>query len=146
MTDEGYFEDDGDDAGALEDDIKKGALVNLQNLKRADGIITMGKAQTSLLQRVITAPQHSKEYRQILLLLDFMSSDEADRFSGAISFSLRYGIPIDPIIDKALSRCSVKANRVEAVIRALTHINFSNNNQDRKRNDRQSTRKSPLSQ
>jgi len=139
------FGDDGrEDEEELEKTTRTEAVLNLRDLKRSDGIITMSKPQAGILQKVLSAPETSKEYRQALLLLDFMSPDEADRFSGAISFALRYGIPIDPIIDKALSRCSVKAGRVEAVIRAMTHINFSNANRGKK-DDSRNTRKSPIS-
>ena len=140
------FSDDGNEnEEEMEKTTRTEAILNLRELKRSDGIITMSKPQAGILQKVLSAPETSTEYRQALLLLDFMSPDEADRFSGALSFAFRYGIPIAPILDKALSRCSVKAGRVEAVIRAMTHINFSNSNRYGKKDDSRNPRKSPIS-
>lgn len=121
----------------------KRAFFNLEELKRGDGnVVKMSEAQLGVLQKIATAPKEDDEYRQALLLAEFLSPEEADRAVNAIAFCRRYGGDLTPIVDKIIARCGVKGGRVIAITDALTHMRLTTNYSG-SRNDRTNSR-SPI--
>jgi hypothetical protein len=106
----------------------KGAVFKLEQMKRGDGnVVKSMEAQLGVLQRIVTAPQKNEEYRQALLLANFLSPEEADRAVNAIAWCNRYDGDLGPIVDKLIARCAVKGGRVADVIDALTHMRLTTN-------------------
>jgi len=103
----------------------KGALINLRDYKRGDSsIATMAKSGLGVLQKLATAvlrKEEIQEYRQILLLADYLSTEEADRVSAAIAETLRYGLSLTPILDWITNRCAVRGGRANLIREILTH-------------------------
>lgn len=73
-----------------------------------------------VLQRAITAVAKDDEYRQILLLAAFDNKQEAMLASDAITERKRYGVDIQPILDRVIAQCAVKAERLNRVLTAMT--------------------------
>ncbi len=73
-----------------------------------------------VLQRIITAVANDKDYRQILLLAAFDNKQEALLASDAITERQRYGVSIQPILDRLIAQCAVKSGRVDKVLSAMT--------------------------
>lgn len=73
-----------------------------------------------VLQRIVTAVAKDEEYRQILLLAAFDNKQEAMLASDAITERKRYGVTIQPILDRIVAQCAVKQGRVDAVLKAMT--------------------------
>lgn len=90
-----------------------------------DSLTTQQKL--GVLQRLVTAVSSDKEYRQVLLTAAFDNKQEALLCADAISECKRYGVSIEPLVDRVISQCSVKSARLDALLRALTHQSFSGN-------------------
>jgi hypothetical protein len=109
----------------LENQMTKQALIRLD--KRGDGNIfgQMDAQQLGVMQKMATAPVKDDDYRQALLLANFMSAEESDRAVNAIAFCQRYGGDLTPIVNKIIARCAVKGGRVSELIDALTHMRLT---------------------
>ncbi len=86
------------------------------------------RSQSGVLIKAMTAVD-DKDYRQALLLGDFMDPEEADRVTAALNEANRYGLPPTPIIDWIYARCAVtkngqSINRLTEVIQGITHSTF----------------------
>jgi len=80
-----------------------------------------------VLQRVVTAVGKDEDYRQILLLAAFDNKQEAMLAADTITERQRYGVPIQPILDRIISQCAVKAGRVDKVLNAMTTYSLNTN-------------------
>jgi len=78
-------------------------------------------------QRIITAVQSDKEYRQVLLTAAFDNKQEALLASDAITERIRYGVDITPIIDRVIAQCAVKGMRVETILNSMSTYTMNNN-------------------
>jgi hypothetical protein len=125
----------------------KGARVNLSELKRGDGILTVASSNyQSLLHRVISAIGKNEDYRNELKVALWSNSDEADDAVAAINECNELGMDPTPIIDQIIARSSGKNHELlSRALEALTHTTFTTNyqNQNRRRNNANKT--SPLS-
>lgn len=139
------FGDDGHSEEGLESTVQRQAVVDLQDLKRGDGIITMSKAQAGVLRTIISAIDKESDYRELLIRANFMSPDEADRAANALAWANRYGVSIGPILDKIAARCAVKAERVEQALAGLTTIRFQTN-RGKGKYDNKREKRSPISE
>jgi len=101
--------------------------------KTVDDLVQHGVDSISLqqklgvLQRIVTAVEKDSQYRQILLLAAFDNKQEALLASDAITERQRYGVPIKPILDRIVAQCSVKADRIDRVLRAMTNYTLNTN-------------------
>ncbi|MFC1904968.1 hypothetical protein ACFLXT_04325 [Chloroflexota bacterium] len=105
-------------------------LLNQGDMKAGEGIIAEGqKPYASVLQKIATIPEDVANYRQILLLANYLDTEESDRVSAALSEAKRYGLSIEPILDWAVNRCAVAGKhamgRVPGIIAALTHMAYN---------------------
>lgn len=124
----GLDEEEGDGHRSLEDMIETkavGAHIDLSKWKRGESsIATMGKSYQGVLQKIATAvtpKEETQEYRQILLLGNYLSAEEADRVTAAIDESFRYGLSLRPILDWVINRCAVRGGRVNDIKDIMTH-------------------------
>ena len=78
-----------------------------------------------VLQRVVTAVGKDEDYRQILLLAAFDNKQEAMLASDAITERKRYGVDIQPILDRVIAQCAVKSGRVDKVLSAMTSYSLN---------------------
>lgn len=96
------------------------------------GISPDGQARIGVLIRLLTAIKDDEDYRQALILSDFLDDDEADRVSAAIEERRRYGISIAPVLDWCAARCAVNKgghgkSRSQLSIEGLTHTSLYTN-------------------
>lgn len=81
-----------------------------------------------VLQRMITAVSEKSEYLQVLLLAAFDDKHEALLAADAITERQRYGVDIQPIINRVVAQCAVHAERVNTVINAYSSFTLHTNN------------------
>ena len=96
------------------------------------GISPDGQARIGVLVRLLTAVKDDEDYRQILLLADFLDDDEADRVTAALEERRRYGCSITPILDWVSARCGVNKishgkSRATLGVEGLTHTTLTTN-------------------
>ncbi len=121
VTQEGDLGGDGN--GLVPDEVKN----------KLDEILEVGIDSISygqklgVLQRIVTAVIEDKEYRQVLLTAAFDNKQEALLCADAIAECKRYGVSIEPLIDRVIAQCSVKSGRVNTVLEALTHYTLNTN-------------------
>lgn len=84
-----------------------------------------GQDKLGVLQRIITAVADDAGYRQILLLAAFDNKQEAMLASDAITERKRYGVAIQPIMDRIVAQCAVKQGRVDVVLKAMTNYTLN---------------------
>ncbi len=126
MVDEKDLQDD------LDEILDKVTADRVKELRHGDSLLTGGKqSYQSVIQKMATAIGNTDtDYRQALLLASFLSPEESDKATSAISECKRYGVDITPIIDRISARCGVKGatgGRVENIIEALTHQSITSN-------------------
>ncbi len=111
----------------------KGAHLNLNELKREDGLLTRGGPNyQSLLHRAISAIQKNEEYRQELKTALFANSDEADNAVSALEECFELGLDATPIIDQIIARSAGKNHEMLfKALDTLTHSTFTTNYQGR---------------
>jgi len=111
--------------------IIKGPTIDVNELKREDGLLTRSSPQyQSLLHRVITAERDNKNYRQELKTALFVSSDEADEAVSALDECFALGMDPTPIIDQIIARSAGKNHDLlYEALRTLTHTTFTTNYQ-----------------
>ena len=85
------------------------------------------EARLGVLQRLVTAVKDSTDYMQILLTAAFDDKREALLCADAISERQRYGVDIQPILNRICSQCSVKSDRVRIILEAMTHYTLNTN-------------------
>ncbi len=119
----------------------------LSELKGQDGaIVRMSKEHSGVMSRTLSVPLGDEEYRQVLIITEFLSDDDAQDFVAVIWEDKRYGMPIGPDLDVALARCSVnrkgpRTNRVAQILEAMMHTKITTNQQQaRKNSDNPSSR------
>ena len=78
------------------------------------------EGKLGVLQRMVTAVMTDREYRQILLLAAFDNKQEALLAADAISERQRYGVSIQPILDRVIAQCAVKGDRITKVLSAMS--------------------------
>jgi len=124
----------------------KGAILNVNELKREDGILTRTSPNyQSLLHRVISAVSNNKDYRNELKTALWASSDEADMAVAAIWECDELGMDPTPIIDQIIARSAGRNHELlYEALRTLTHSTFTTNYQG-KQNARQNSSRSPIS-
>ena len=112
----------------------KGAVIDVNELKREDGIMTRAAPQTqSLLHRVITAEKDNSSYRQELKTALFASSDEADEAVSALNECFVLSMDPTPIIDQIIARSAGKNHELlYEALHTLTHTSFTTNYQNQK--------------
>jgi hypothetical protein len=80
-----------------------------------------------VLQRMVTAVKDKSEYLQVFLLAAFDDKREALTCADAISEMQRYGVDIQPIVNRVVSQCAVKADRVARILDAMTKYTLNTN-------------------
>ena len=110
--------------------IKEVAPTVEEMLQSGPGSVSAGD-RLGVLQRVVTAVADDKEYRQILLLAAFDNKQEAMLASDAITERQRYGVTIQPILDRLVSQCAVKSGRVDKVLHAMTNYTLNTSSHSR---------------
>jgi len=114
----------------------KGAVLDVNKLKREDGILTRGlsNTQSSVLQRSMTAVTKDEDYRQELKTAFFLSTEEADKVVAAINESDRYGCSRKPIVDWLIARSAgVNGGRLQAIFDTISHTTFTTNYMSQKK-------------
>lgn len=104
------------------------------------GISPDGTARVGVLIKLLTAVKED-EYRQALIMSDFLDDDEADRVAAAIEERRRYGLSIAPVLDWCAARCGVNKiahgkSRATLAIEGLTHSTFTTNSSSRNKKDK----------
>lgn len=108
----------------------KGAVLNVKEMQRDDGILTKGLSgsQQSVLQRAMTAEKKDEDYRQELKTACFLSTEEADRLVAAINEADRYGCSRKPIVDWLIARSAgLHGGRIRAIFETISHTTFTTN-------------------
>jgi len=107
------------------EELEKGyALIG--NLKVGFDSMTTGQ-KLGVLQRLVTAVAKDDQYRQILLTAAFENKEEAMLCADAIAERKRYGVSIQPIVDRILAQCSVKSDRVNKILEAMSQYTLHTN-------------------
>lgn len=108
----------------------KGAILDVNKMKREDGILTKGlsNTQSSVLQRSMTAVTKDADYRQELKTAFFLSTEESDKVVAAINESDRYGCQRKPIVDWLIARSAgINGGRLQAIFDTISHTTFTTN-------------------
>ncbi len=119
-------------AGDLTEDQLREARDQMRDLI-AEGDIQVGigsdqmEQKLGVLQRMITAVQADKEYRQILLLAAFDDKTEALLVADAIDERERYGVDIHPILNRVICQCAVHGDRMQRVLNAMSQHQLTTN-------------------
>ena len=112
------------DPETLEEVVARDALKNVahevEDYFQAGAGSMSAQDKLGVLQRIVTAVGKDAEYRQILLLAAFDNKQEAMLASDAITERKRYGVTIQPILDRIVAQCAVKSDRVDRVLQAMT--------------------------
>lgn len=104
---------------AAQEALKEAGQTVEEMLQTGAGSIS-SQDRLGVLQRIVTAVAKDEEYRQILLLAAFDNKQEAMLASDAITERQRYGVTIQPILDRLVAQCAVKSGRVDKVLQAMT--------------------------
>lgn len=110
----------------MDDQTWEAASRQIDGLKVGFDSMTSGQ-KLGVLQRLVTAVAKDDQYRQILLTAAFENKQEAMLASDAISERKRYGVSIQPIVDRILAQCSVNSNRVNKILEAMSHYTLNTN-------------------
>lgn len=110
----------------MDDQTWEAASKQIDGLKVGFDSMTTGQ-KLGVLQRLVTAVAKDDQYRQILLTAAFENKQEAMLASDAISERKRYGVSIQPIVDRILAQCSVNSNRVNKILEAMSHYTLNTN-------------------
>lgn len=107
-----------------------GAILNVADLKREDGIATVSRQQglSFVNHLVFTAPKRFEDLNEIILSLNFEDDDEADKFSDAMGFCLAHHAyqAAEDVFRTALARSAgKKMGRAKMGVEAITHSNYS---------------------
>ena len=94
-----------------------------------DTVSTEGRM--GVLQRIVTSVRDKKDYLQVFLLAAFDDKREALTCADAVSEMQRYGVDIQPIINRVVAQCAVKADRMARVLDAMTKYTLNTNYQGR---------------
>ena len=127
--------DDGHDEKAALAEFERKAVEDaaevIQELTESGSDSYSIQAKLGVLQRVVTAVVKDEGYRQILLLAAFEDKQEAMLAADAITERQRYGVTIQPILDRVIAQCAVKSSRVDKILQAMTtyslHTNYGHN-------------------
>ena len=127
--------DEGNGHDGLSADFK-GPIIDVNDLKREDGLLTRSTPQyQSLLHRVISAIKDNKDYRQELKTALFASPDEADEAVSALDECSVLGMDPTPIINQIIARSAGKNHDLlYEALRTLTHTTFTTNYQKGSKN------------
>lgn len=107
------------------------AAATMRELTESGLDSTSIEAKLGVLQRAITAVAKDDEYRQILLLAAFDNKQEAMLASDAITERKRYGVDIQPILDRLIAQCAVHADRLNRVLSAMTNYSMNINDHNK---------------
>lgn len=126
----------------------KAATLRVDKLRDDGVLVSMGKQELSLLQKMLTAPESAKDM-QVFLIADFMDEDEAHDHVAAYFEAKELGMDTDLNIAYIFAMCSTnrkgsKTNRVAMLLDALQHVKYTTNTQQDKKGDGYKSR-SPLS-
>lgn len=111
----------------LEKMAAEGAAQTMQELTESGFDSYSSQQKLGVLQRIVTAVSKDEDYRQILLLAAFDNKQEAMLAADAITERQRYGVSIQPILDRIVAQCSVRADRVDRVLHAMTNYTLNTN-------------------
>lgn len=122
----------------------KGAIINLADLKRGDGILTRSSpSYQSLLHKFSAAIKDNTDYRQELKTALWSSTDDADDAVAALWECSELGMDPTPIIDQIIARSAGKSHELlRSLLDGLTHSTFTTNYQGNKNANKKSN--SPL--
>jgi len=102
------------------------AYAQIGGLKVGFDSMTTGQ-KLGVLQRLVTAVAKDDQYRQILLTAAFENKEEAMLCADAIAERKRYKVSIQPIVDRILAQCSVKSDRVNKILEAMSQYTLHTN-------------------
>jgi len=124
---------DNHDQDTVTAELEKAAALDAKNnmteLTQGSDAYSM-QQKLGALQRIITAVSKDKEneeLRQILLLAAFDNKQEAMLAADAISERQRYGVGIEPILNRIIAQCAVHAGRVDKVLSAMSNYTLNTN-------------------
>ena len=138
-----------DNTDAIISEVQKkafdGAVLNVAELKREDGIATVSRQQglSFVNHLVFTAPKRIEDLNEIILSLHFETADEADLFADAMGFCIAHHATraAEDVFRTALARSAgTKLGRARLGVEAITHSNYSfqrlsQNTQDKKQSN-----------
>lgn len=110
---------------ANDEQIEK-AFQQIGGIKVGFDSMTTGQ-KLGVLQRLVTAVAKDDQYRQILLTAAFENKQEAMLAADAIAERKRYGVSIQPIVDRILAQCSIKSDRVNKILEAMSQYTLHTN-------------------
>ena len=110
----------------MSDETFEAAIKQIDGLKVGYDNMTTGQ-KLGVLQRLVTAVAKDDQYRQILLTAAFENKQEAMLCADAIAERKRYGVSIQPIVDRILAQCSIKADRVNQILAAMSQYTLHTN-------------------
>ena len=134
MPEEEVLEGNGHDVDS-DEAIREGAVLPLEQLERDDGILaraasSANRNSSGVLQRLITAVEQSKEYRQELKTGNYSSPRKALQAADAIHECLECGMSIDQVLDEIIAlKAGQNSALLHEVLEALTHTTFTTNYQ-----------------
>lgn len=116
-------------AGQEEGESTGGAQLNLEDLKRGDGVVSRPTQMSqSLLHRTISSVKENADFRQELKQLNFMTTDEPDDLISALDECVELGMSETPIMNTALARSAgLHHELLFKVYDTLTHNTFTTN-------------------
>ncbi len=112
---------------------KKGAIWNLEDLQRGDGIIprsilSMNRDNSGVLAKAMTAIEKNADYRQELKTGYFTSPKKQMQMVLALDECRECGIDETLIVDLLLAqKAGIQGGFMHDILEALTHTTFSTN-------------------
>ena len=133
--DENILEGNGHSDSDSDEEIRQGAVLPLEALEHEDGFLARAVSSANrngsgVLQKLITAVEMSKEYRQELKTGNYTSPRKALQAADAIHECLDCGMSIDQVLDEIIAlKAGQNSALLHEVLEALTHTSFTTNYQ-----------------
>jgi hypothetical protein len=134
MVDESILEGNGHDPDS-DEAIREGAVLPLELLEREDGILARAASSASrnnsgVINKLLTAVEASKDYRQELKTGNYSSPRKALEAADAIREAIILGDTegLEQIIDEIIAlKAGANSALVHEALEALTHTSFTTN-------------------
>ena len=76
-----------------------------------------------VMQTLVHAEHKDAKHRQILLTAAFKDESQAMAAADAITERLRYGVTIQPVLDRIVAQCGIRGQRVTELLGGLNKFN-----------------------
>ncbi|MFC2060614.1 hypothetical protein ACFLTZ_05975 [Chloroflexota bacterium] len=146
-TSEETGEDGGESQEQLDAAFKK--LSDLIGEGKDGSLVTFGKAELSLLQKILSTGTEEYRKQQFWRMLDFADEDTAQDHVAAYYEALELGMDTSLNVALAFSMCSAnrkgpRTNLLAQLLDAVQHGKWANHTQGRSRNSGGNSKNSPL--